>query len=288
MAKKTKPNELAIKETTEVVSARESVSVESLIQQAIDKNVSVETMERLLAMRRDLKEERAKEQFSKSMALFQAECPVIKKDKAGGKTNSGVVAYYYAPLESIITQVSHLVQHNGFRYNFQTVTGEDKVKVTCIVTHDLGHSEKSDVEVPLGAKTGVMSAPQVTASALTFAKRYAFCNAFGIMTGDEDNDAQTVRPKAPEKATVREIAHETIEEPIREEISDKTKIYHLCGILGIDTYKTDAKERIRALTSLEVEEKNYPEIVSRLEVLVKDQEENRTEEERVGSGDIPF
>ena len=34
-----------------------------------------------------------------------------------------------------------------------------------------------------------MSAPQKFASAMTFAKRYAFCNAFGILTSDEDVDA---------------------------------------------------------------------------------------------------
>jgi len=35
-----------------------------------------------------------------------------------------------------------------------------------------------------------MSAPQVVAATITFRKRYAFCNAFGIMTGDEDIDGQ--------------------------------------------------------------------------------------------------
>jgi ERF superfamily. len=34
-----------------------------------------------------------------------------------------------------------------------------------------------------------MSDTQHVAAALTFAKRYAFTNAFGIMTGDDDNDA---------------------------------------------------------------------------------------------------
>ena len=35
-----------------------------------------------------------------------------------------------------------------------------------------------------------MSAPQVVAAAITFGTRYAFKNAFGIMTGDDDNDGQ--------------------------------------------------------------------------------------------------
>src|SRR3990167_3791525 len=35
-----------------------------------------------------------------------------------------------------------------------------------------------------------MNAAQKVASALTYAKRYAFCNAFGILTGDADDDAR--------------------------------------------------------------------------------------------------
>ena len=65
----------------------------------------------------------------------------------------------------------------------------DGVKVVCIVKHSAGHSESTSIQVPFGTKTNVMSAPQVVASSITFASRYAFKNAFGIMTGDEDNDA---------------------------------------------------------------------------------------------------
>lgn len=183
MAKK----EIVVKETT--VALRDN-SADALIKQAIEKGTDVATMEKLLAMRKELKAEWSKEQFDKAMAKFQNDCPIIKKEKAGGKTNSGEVAYYYAPLESIVEQVKEKLNENGFSYSIQTKTDEKGVKVTCIAKHVSGHSESSDIEVPLGAGTRVMSAPQIVASALTFAKRYAFCNAFGILTGDDDNDGK--------------------------------------------------------------------------------------------------
>jgi hypothetical protein len=74
------------------------------------------------------------------------------------------------------------------------------VKVFCRVVHKLGHEEVSEMEVPLGAKTAIMSQSQQVAAASTFAKRYAFLNAFGIMTGDEDNDATTDHKEAPKAA----------------------------------------------------------------------------------------
>ncbi len=64
------------------------------------------------------------------------------------------------------------------------------IKVALTVKHTSGHSEVTCVELPLGNKTRIMSQTQVEAAALTFAKRYAFCNAFGILTGDEDTDAK--------------------------------------------------------------------------------------------------
>ena len=192
-------------------------SAENLIAQAIANNTPVETMERLLAMRRELKAEHAKEEFDRAMAKFQGECPVIVKTTPGGETNAGKIAYYYAPLDVIVAQTKELIRDNGFSYAIQTETLGDKVKVTCVVKHEAGHSESSSVEVPLGTKTAVMSAPQVVAAALTFAKRYAFNNSFGILTGDKDIDGQTNKisgdkpqpPREPEKPEPASIAQIT-------------------------------------------------------------------------------
>jgi len=171
-----------------------------LIQHAIENNVPVDTMERLLAMRRELKAEYAKEQFDISMAVFQGECPIIQKTKDGATTSTGKVAYKYAPLDVIVGQTKELITKNGFSYGIKTKMEGEKVFVTCIVKHRAGHHEESSIEMEKGTKTGVMSASQVTAAALTFAKRYAFCNAFGILTGDEDTDGKDDTPNNTQTA----------------------------------------------------------------------------------------
>lgn len=177
-------------ESQELSVASGGMNIEMLIAKAIDKGASVETMEKFLAMRRELKAEWAKEQFDADMSTFQGECPIIEKKKDGGKTNSGQVAYKYAPIDAIVSQTKELIGKHGFSYAIKTEIDNDKklVKAICIVKHRAGHSESSELEVPLGTKTQVMSDSQVVAAASTFAKRYAFCNAFGIMTGDEDKE----------------------------------------------------------------------------------------------------
>ncbi len=163
-------------------------NAESLIKMAIEKNLNVEAMERLLAMRRELKQEYAKEEYDRAMAKFQKSCPTIKKTKEV-KTKTGKVAYSYAPIESIVEQVKTYLEENGFSYSANMILTTTSVKATVKVTHSGGHSEISEMDCPFTTKTDIMSQSQVVAATYTFSKRYAFCNAFGILTGDSDTDA---------------------------------------------------------------------------------------------------
>lgn len=169
---------------------KQSVQAEELISQAIDKNLPVENLERLLAFAKEVKAIQAKQEFDRAMANFQADCPTIEKRKEVKSGNQ--VLYKYAPIESIVEQVKPYLKNNGFSYSTKVKVLPTGVEATVKVTHIEGHSEESSMEVPLGNKTQIMSASQQTAAASTFAKRYAFCNAFGILTGDEDNDGQTL------------------------------------------------------------------------------------------------
>lgn len=170
-----------------------TTTADTLIAQAIEKGMSIETIEKFLAMRKELKAEYAKEQFDIAMSIFQSKCPVIEKSKAGGKIKeTGKVAYYYAPLDLIIHSVQSLLEETGLSYTFDASKDNGRMKVTCYAKHKFGHERPTTIDVPMGSGTPIMSAPQVEMATMTYAKRYAFCNAFGIVTGDEDNDAQDV------------------------------------------------------------------------------------------------
>jgi hypothetical protein len=171
-----------------------------MIGQAITAGVQPEVMERFLAMRKELKEEYAKEQFDLAMANFQKELPEIKKAKEV-KNDKGIVLYKYAPLEAIVGQVKKILSDNGLSYSVKTEVSVDKVKSIVIIKHSAGHSEQSEMETPLATKTGIMSQPQQIAATATFSKRYAFMNALGIMTGDEDNE----KALTPVEATQNQI-----------------------------------------------------------------------------------
>jgi hypothetical protein len=166
---------------------------EALIQLAIERNVPVETMERLLAMQEKIQAKRAKEAFDKAMADFQRDCPTIEKTKQGYN-------YKYADLTKIVEQVKSLLADNGFSYTFDTDEADNAVIIYCKVKHTGGHMEISKARIDKET-TSKMNASQQSGSAMTYGKRYALVNAFGILTGDEDTDG-VVTGKREEKAVL--------------------------------------------------------------------------------------
>lgn len=165
-----------------------SLDAEALILKAVESQVPVETMERLLAMRKDLKQEQAKEAYYAALARFQSICPIIKKTKEV-KDKSGKVRYRYEPLDGIIAQVKDTLKQCDLSYTFRTLPAVDTsgVDVVCETSHILGFTQTSSVHIDIDQEA-FMNQAQKSGSALTYAKRYAFCNAFGILTSDEDDD----------------------------------------------------------------------------------------------------
>lgn len=185
----------APEEETGVVIHHEHVTnniADTFIQQAIAKKIDVETLRGLIELRKKLNDEIAKEAFNTAMAAFQAECPIVEKRKMAKDDNNNRDLYKYAPLDDIVSQTKDIIGKHGFSYTFRQENDGTTIKVSCIVSHKAGHTEVSIMETGLATKTRMMSSPQQVAATLTFNKRYAFCNAFGIMTGDEDVDASKV------------------------------------------------------------------------------------------------
>ncbi len=181
-------------ETTLTKTAEETKAVNGFITDAISKGLPVETMEKLFNLREKVKAEYAKEEFMKAMANFQKNCPVIEK-KQEVKDKQSVVRYKFANLGDIVEQVKKPLGDNNLSYDFITEDLKDQLKITCTVTHALGHSKSSSFQIPIGTEA-YMTDVQKYGARVTFAKRYAFCNALGILTGDEDTDTkeETIEP----------------------------------------------------------------------------------------------
>lgn len=171
---------------------------QDLLRMAVERGADVGTIERLMVVRKELRAEAAKTAFDAALAAFQSECPIIEKRRLGAKG-----AYRYAPLDHIVEQVRPLILKHGFSFSVTSEIEAGWVLAKCKITHMAGHSEVSEFKVPIDNKNPMMSDPQRYAGSLTFSKRYAFCNGFGILTADEDKDGDLtkVKPPGPASAT---------------------------------------------------------------------------------------
>ena len=213
-----------------------SVDPEALIARAIDKGMPVESMERLLAMRREMKAEWARDQFFTALTGFQHECPAVEKTHEVPNRDKKTVRYRYAALEDIVEVVRPFLEKWGFSWTVKPQQTDGHVKASVYAHHKDGHEEVTEFEVPLDPEA-YMSDPQRAAAALTFARRYAFINAFGIVTKGEDNDAQDDelprrrepirQPQERKPADVIPVAHEEVR-------SDYDKILHYIKATEVD------------------------------------------------------
>lgn len=176
------------------------LSPEDLIARAIDAKLPVDALERLMALREKLQAEKARSEFYTALSAFQGECPVITKDKLVSiqPRDGRAYSYKYAPLDKIVEIVAPLLEKHGFSYRLNTRQGDGSLTVICTLHHRAGHSEDSEMTVPID-KSARMNDTQKVGAARTFCMRYVFCNAVGIMTGDEDTDARDHEKEARDK-----------------------------------------------------------------------------------------
>ena len=173
-----------------------------MIMQAVKSGASVDFLERLLNMSERIQEKQARAAYRDAMAAFQAECPIIVKGTSVLNKDGNSVRYKYAQIDAIVKEVKPFLSKHGFSYQIKSKTIEkpfEGVEATVIAFHVGGHSEESTFPAPIDKnmiEKGYMTASQAWLTAQSFSRRIAFCNVFGIMTGENDVDGNTGEPKS--------------------------------------------------------------------------------------------
>lgn len=181
------------KKPAEIVPANNNQELEihtpqSMIMQAIEKGASVEALEKLFNLQERWEKNQAKKAFDLAMTSFQSEMPEVKKTRKIMNKDGQSVRSKFASLDDAQKTARDYLKKNGLSYKFDIKIDEKFLTATCIVKHSMGHIESSEFSVPIGSEQ-FMSDTQKFGARATFAKRYAFSDAFGI-TMDDDNDAQ--------------------------------------------------------------------------------------------------
>lgn len=243
-----------------------SLDFQSLI--AIAMKNDPPSVERLLAMSREMKAERAKEAYFEALAGFQSECPIVfKTKKVKAKAKEGKPAedkYSYAPFEDILAfheeggpTVKELLRKWGFSYTFKSQQTDKTYTAICYGHHRDGHSEYTEFTVPTSFPEYMnMSGAQEQGASCTYADRYAFKNQWGIVTKGEDKDAVREEEGDNRSRPIRQPQEKAKDEPVPVAHEVKLSEYEK-GLKYLTATETDPKSKMVVSLFTENEKIDY-------------------------------
>lgn len=180
-----KKKEIAIPQSSDPVTA----TIQMIERAAMNPDVDIDKMERLMSMQERMMDRNAETQFNQAMSIAQSEVGFINTDLENGQTHSRYASY--AQMDRALRPV---YTRHGFALSFNTdpVEKEEMVRVVCYVTHKAGHTRTYSIDMPAdgkGAKGGaVMSTTHATGAASSYGMRYLLKLIFNVAIGEDDTD----------------------------------------------------------------------------------------------------
>lgn len=184
--------------TVHVPAAHQSGALMALINRAAtDPTFDVAKLESLLAVKERWEAAEAKKAFVSALNAFKAEPMSIRKNKHVDFTSAkGRTHYWHATLDNVCDVIGKSLAEHGLSHRWETEQKDRVIRVTCILTHELGHSERVMLEASPD-DSGNKNSIQAVGSTVTYLQRYTILSITGMATMDQDDDGRGAR-KEPE------------------------------------------------------------------------------------------
>lgn len=172
------------------VQDQEAISPSHMIQIALQQDLDIEKLEKLIQLKERFEVAEAIKQYNVSMSDVHRKMPSVAKTEKNNQTSS-----LYASLSGIINTAKPIYSEEGFAVSFYEEDSklEGHVRICVDLTHRSGHHKTYHYDMPLdgkGIKGNVnMTAIHAKASSMAYGRRYLMCMVFNIPTGDDDGNA---------------------------------------------------------------------------------------------------
>lgn len=189
-------SELATRDTTAPVQATATggqvatMNPASMIELAIEKG-AVDQLDKLLALQERWEANEARKAFVVAMNDFKRNKPEVHKNKTVDYTgNKGRTVYDHATLDNICDVLGEALSQVGISYRWRTENLDGGwIRVACILTHEMGHSEETQLQGPPD-QSGGKNAIQAIGSTTEYLRRYTLLSATGVAVKGMDDDGQ--------------------------------------------------------------------------------------------------
>ena len=173
------------------VQQQDASSLMKIIDRAAsDPAFDVAKLQALLAVKKEWEADEARKAFVVALNAFKADPPAVLKDKqVAFDTGKGRTAYKHAGLDNASELIGAALASHGISHRWNVEQEGVNIKVTCILTHALGHSER--VSMTAQADTsGSKNSIQAVGSAVSYLQRYTLFAASGIAPKNVDDDGR--------------------------------------------------------------------------------------------------
>ncbi len=184
-----------VKNVPEVISAKDVQIVQKtpmeMATDFLNANGDLTSLKEMMVLQREHDAYQAKKAYTKAMAEAKKNPPKIFKTKQVGfaskKPNKGPTNYKHADLGDVTGKINEWLANVCISSSFIPDQSQTGIKITCTLTHELGHSES--VSLFAGADTtGNKNGIQAIGSTISYLERYTILALTGLATHDQDDD----------------------------------------------------------------------------------------------------
>lgn len=166
-----------------------AVTPADLLRIAVDSGADLDRLEKLMTLQERWEADQARKAFADDMARFKLKPLLVMKDKLVSYKNKdgGKTEYEHATIGNVVDVIVPQLAEFGFSHRWDLEQREGQVIVTCVITHRLGHSQKTTLMAApdaSGGKNGIQS----VISAKTYLERHTLLAATGAATRDQPDD----------------------------------------------------------------------------------------------------
>lgn len=177
--------------SAEASAAPVTITPMQMLQVAVERGADIDQLTKLMDLQERYEANEAKKAFVAAKAAFKAEAPKLTKNKQVGfdsRQGGSRTEYHHATLDHIAEELSPVLSKHGLSYSWETEQADGGlIKVTCVLTHVLGHSER--VALQAGPdQSGNKNSIQAVGSTVTYLQRYTLLAVTGMATADQDTD----------------------------------------------------------------------------------------------------
>jgi len=241
-------NPLVILEKPEIDTPGTALTPMGVIDRALASNATPETLAKLLDLQERYEAGVARKAFNHAMAAVKAEIPVIQKNREVGfahKSGGGDTNYRHEDLGQIARTIDPILAKHGLSYRYRTSSEiGHPVSVTCIVSHQDGHSEENTLHAGRD-DSGKKNSIQQIGSTITYLQRYTLKAALGLASSYDNDGADA---DATDLAWVTKEQAEKLRTLAEEAGADIPKLCQYLNVSSIpDLYAKDYQRAVSAI-----------------------------------------